>query len=101
MVANVVQFDRQKLSDVCRRYQVRKLSLFGSILRSDFQEQSDIDVLVEFEPDAHPGLRYFALEQELSELVGRQVDLNTAGFLSADFRDEVLASAEVQYDAET
>jgi predicted nucleotidyltransferase len=61
--------------------------------------ESGVDVLVEFEPDARVGLRFFALEEELSEILGRKVDLNTPGFLSDYFRDEVLAEAEVQYDA--
>lgn len=96
---NGVDFPRQPIVDFCRRNRVRKLSLFGSILREDFGPQSDIDVLVEFEPEARPGLRFFAMERELSELLGRNVDLNTPGFLSKYFRDEVLKEALVQYDS--
>ncbi|MGA2032578.1 MAG: nucleotidyltransferase family protein [Thermoguttaceae bacterium] len=88
-----------KIADFCRRHHIRKLSLFGSVLRDDFRPDSDIDVLVEFEPGARTGLAFFAMEIELSELLGRKVDLNTRGFLSKYFRDQVLNEAEVQYDA--
>ena len=99
MVLYDVKLDRQRLAEICRRYHVQRLSLFGSILRRDFSSGSDVDMLVEFEPGARLGLRYFALEQELSELVGRQVDLNTAAFLSPEYRDQVISTAVVQYDA--
>jgi uncharacterized protein len=89
----------EKIADFCRRHHIRKLSLFGSVLRDDFRPESDIDVLVEFEPDCTPGFAFFAMEHELSEMLGRKVDLNTPGFLSHYFRDEVLKEAEVQYDA--
>jgi len=87
----------EKLEEFCRGHQIRKLSIFGSALREDFREDSDLDVLVEFEPGASVGLRFFAIERELSELLGRKVDLNTPGFLGKYIRDEVLATAEVQY----
>ena len=88
-----------KVSDFCRRHHIRKLALFGSVLREDFRSDSDIDVLVEFEPGCTPGLAFFGMEIELSEMLGRKVDLNTAGFLSPHFRDRVLAEAEIQYVA--
>jgi predicted nucleotidyltransferase len=94
-----IDIPKEKIAEFCRRNHIRRLSLFGSVLRDDFGPDSDIDVLVEFEPDTHLGLRFFGLEEELSEMLGRKVDLNTAGFLSKYFRDEVLAEAEVQYDA--
>ena len=94
-----IDIPRDKIADFCRRNRIRRLALFGSVLRDDFRPDSDIDILVEFEPDARIGLRFFALEEELSEILGRKVDLNTPGFLSDYFRDEVLAEAEVQYDA--
>ena len=90
---------REKIAEFCRRHQIRKLSLFGSVLRDDFGPESDIDVLVEFEPGARTGLAFFAMERELSEMLGRKVDLNTRGFLSKYFCDRVLQEAEVQYDA--
>lgn len=94
-----VEMPHGKLVGFCRRHRIRKLSLFGSVLRDDFGPDSDIDVLVEFEPGARTGLRFFAMQEELSSILGRRVDLNTAGFLGKQFRDEVLAEAQVQYDA--
>jgi predicted nucleotidyltransferase len=67
------------------------------VLRDDFTPESDVDVLVEFEPGTRVGLRFFALERELSELLGRKVDLNTPGFLSKYFRDQVIAEAKTLY----
>ena len=88
---------KESIADFCRRYRIRRLSLFGSVLREDFGPDSDVDVLVEFEPGTRVGLKFFAIERELSEMLGRKVDLNTLGFLSKYFRDEVLAEAEDQY----
>jgi predicted nucleotidyltransferase len=90
---------REKIAEFCRRHHIRRLSLFGSVLRDDFRPDSHIDVLVEFEPGQTPGLAFFAMEIELSEILGRKVDLNMAGFLSKYFRDQVRGEAEVQYDA--
>jgi hypothetical protein len=90
---------KDRIADFCRRHSVRRFSLFGSVLREDFRPDSDIDVLVEFEPGARTGLGFFAMQDELSAILGRKVDLHTPGFLSEHFRDEVLAEAEVQYDA--
>lgn len=82
----------------CRKHHIRKLSLFGSVLRDDFRPDSDVDVLVEFKEGHAVGLiRFSGMELELSELLGRKVDLLTAGFLSPYFRDEVMAEAEAQY----
>ena len=94
-----IAIDREKLAEFCQRNHIRKFSLFGSILRDDFGADSDVDVLVEFEPGHVPGLRFFALESELSSLWGRKVDLNTPDFLSPYFRGRVLAEAEVHYVA--
>ena len=92
-----VSFDRGKLAEWCRRHHVRKLALFGSVLREDFRPDSDVDVLVEFEPGHVPGLAFFEMQEELSTLVGRRVDLSTPAFLSRYFRDQVLAEAQTQY----
>jgi len=90
----------EKVAEFCKRNRIRKLSIFGSALRGDFIPDSDIDVLVEFEPDACVGLvRLAGMEIELSEILGRKVDLNTPGFLSKYFRDKVLSEAVVHYDA--
>jgi predicted nucleotidyltransferase len=99
MVSARIAVPKEKVSDFCRRHHIRKLALFGSVLRDDFRSDSDIDVLVEFEPGCTPGLAFFGMEIELSEILGRKVDLNTAGLLSKYFRDRVLAEAEVQYVA--
>ncbi len=94
-----MQPSRDRIAEFCERHHIRKLSLFGSVLRQDFGPGSDVDVLVEFEPGHVPGFfRLFDLEEELSALFGgRKVDLRTPRDLSRYFRDEVLARAEVQY----
>ncbi len=92
-----IAIDREGIADFCRRHHIAKLSLFGSVLRDDFAPESDVDVLVEFEPGHGPGLAFFGMEDELSRMLGHRVDLNTPNFLSRYFRDEVLAEAEEQY----
>lgn len=83
----------------CRRNHIRRLSLFGSVLRDDFRPDSDIDVLVEFEPGKVPGLAFFRMQDELSQILGRTADLNTPQFISPYFRSEVLSQALVMYAA--
>jgi len=92
-----IEVPKEEIAAFCRRHHIRRLAFFGSVLREDFAPESDVDVLVEFEPGTRVGLRFFALEQELSELLGRKVDLNTPGFLSKFFRDRVIAEAETLY----
>ena len=94
-----IEIPKEKLAEFCRRNHIRRLAFFGSVLRDDFTPESDVDVLVEFEPGTRVGLRFFGMERELSEILGHKVDLNTRGFLSKYFRDEVIAEAEVLYDA--
>ena len=94
-----VHLPKDKIADFCRCHHIRKLAVFGSVLHGDSRPDSDLDILVEFEPGHVPGLAFFGMEQELSELLGRKADLNTLQFLSPYFRDEVLAEAEVQYAA--
>ena len=94
-----IDVDRDRLAEFCRRHHVRTLAFFGSVLRDDFGPDSDVDVLVEFEPGHTPGLAFFGMESELVRLLGREVDLNTPGFLSHYFRDQVLRDAEVIYEA--
>ena len=93
--------DRAALAALCRRHRIRRLSLFGSVLKGTDRPDSDIDLLVESEPGAAPGLlRLAAIEAELWDLVGgRNVDLRTAQELSQYFRDEVMRTAQVQYAA--
>lgn len=90
---------KEGIAAFCRRHHIRRLSLFGSVLRDDFRPDSDVDVLVEFEPGYAPGLAFFGMEEELAEILGRKVDLNTPGFLSPYFRSEALSAAEDQYVA--
>jgi len=93
-----ISIDREAIADFCRRRHICKLALFGSVLRDDFGPDSDIDVLVEFEPDCRVGLiRLAGMERELSEILGHKADMRTAADLSRYFRDEVVRSAEVQY----
>ena len=93
--------DTRTLSAFCRKHNIRKLSLFGSVLKGTNRPDSDIDLLVEFEPDARPTLLSMAaMEEELTFLLGgRRVDLRTPAELSRYFRDEVIHEAEVQYVA--
>lgn len=99
-MALAVDIDPVTIRTFCQRHKIRRLSFFGSVLTEDFGPESDLDVLVEFEPGQVPGLFAAAgMEQELSELLGRKVDLRTPNDLSRHFRDEVLAKAVVQYAA--
>lgn len=94
-----IAVDKSALEALCRRHGVRKLAFFGSVLRDDFRADSDVDVLVEFVPGQMVGFRFVHIQDELSDLVGRHVDLNTAKSLSKYFRDDVLRHAEVWVDA--
>lgn len=88
------------IAEFCRRNHIRELSFFGSVLGDDFSPESDVDVLVEFEPGHPVGfIRLAGIELELSAIVGRKVDLRTPADLSRYFRDEVVRSAKVQYAA--
>lgn len=88
-----IDLPKAEINHFCQRYHIRKLSLFGSVLRNDFTVDSDIDVLVEFELGKTPGLAIVKMEDELSHLLGRMVDLRTSADLSRYFRDRVLQEA--------
>lgn len=93
-----LSIDHEKIAEFCRRHHIRKLAFFGSVLREDFQADSDVDVLVEFAPGEVVGLRLLQMEEELSQLLGgHRVDLVTPKFLNRRIRDRVLAAAQVQY----
>ena len=94
-----IEISKEKIADFCRRHHIRRLALFGSVLRDDFGPESDIDVLVEFEPGTKVGLfKLYDLEQELSQILGgRKVEINTPTSLSKYFRDTVVAEAETLY----
>lgn len=94
-----IAIDRRAIADFARRYCIRRLALFGSVLRSDFRPDSDVDVLVEFESGHRVGLiRLAGIEREMSAILGRKADLRTPADLSRYFRDEVVRTAEVLYD---
>jgi hypothetical protein len=99
MIALPIQIPREAMASFCARNHIQKLSLFGSVLTPRFRDESDIDMLVEFERGRVPGLLGIAgMEIELSEMLGRKVDLRTPAELSKYFRDEVVASALPQYE---
>ena len=101
MTCHNIEIPRDWLAEFCRRNHILRLSLFGSVLRDDFAPDSDVDILVEFEPGKTPSLLTMAgLEIELGEMVKRKVDLRTPNDLSRYFRDEVLEGAALQYAAE-
>jgi hypothetical protein len=95
-----ISIDREAVSAFCRRHHIARLALFGSVLREDFRQDSDVDVLVEFQPGHVPGLHFVSMEQEFSKLLhGRRVDMVTPKFLNPRIRDQVLRSAEPLYVA--
>jgi hypothetical protein len=95
-----VHIDRDVVSAFCRRHNIKRLALFGSVLREDFGPDSDIDVLVEFQPGHVPGFKFVSIERELSTLLnGRRVDMVTPKFLNARIREHVLSTAEPLYVA--
>lgn len=97
-MANAIAIPQTALVEFCDKHHIRKLALFGSVLRDDFRPDSDIDVLVEFEPGHVPGFIGLAgMELELSEILGRRVDLNTPGFFNPTLRKRIIEEALVQY----
>ncbi|MEX0801107.1 MAG: nucleotidyltransferase family protein [Dehalococcoidia bacterium] len=95
--ARLLRVGPEAVAAFCRRHHIRRLALFGSVLTREFRPDSDLDVLVEFEPGHTPGLAFFEMEEELSRLLDRKVDLNTPQFLSPRFRETVRAEAEVVF----
>ncbi len=94
-----IDIPKEKIAEFCRNHRIRKLAFFGSVLRDDFRPESDVDVLVEFEPEARVGLIKLAgMEIELSRLLGHRAEMHTVKGLNPHFRDEVLDLAEVQYE---
>jgi len=98
MLKSRIVIPEEKLADFCKRHHIRKLALFGSVVRGDFKPDSDVDVLVEFEPGHVPGLALIRMQDELSELFGgRKVDLVTPKFLNPRIRKRIEAEAQVHY----
>ncbi len=93
---------REKIAEFCRQHHIRRLSLFGSVLRDDFGPDSDVDALVEFEPDHTPGWNIVTIEEEFGMLFGgRKVDMLNPKYVNRHLRDEILGTAELIYDKET
>ncbi len=92
-----LKVDNQRLELLCREYHVKRLAVFGSVLKGHEKPGSDLDLLVEFEAGKTPGFSYFHLQDALSHLFGQTVDLNTPAFLSRYFRDEVVRTAQNVY----
>ena len=93
-----IPLPREAIVRFCDRHHIQRLALFGSVLRDDFGPKSDVDVLVQFEPGRSPGWEFFRMQDELAELLGRRVDLNTPGFLSPYISERVLSAAETVYE---
>ena len=97
-----IEIPADRIAAFCRRNHIQRLALFGSVLRNDFTSESDVDVLVDFEPGQTPGLEFFNMQDELSEMLGRQVDLYTFKGIENSrnwlLREEILNSVEVQYE---
>jgi len=95
-----IEVSENRIREFCEEQRIRRLAFFGSVLRDDFRADSDVDVLIEFEPGERVGFfRLARVQDELSEIIGRQVDLSTVGMLSPYLRDEVLSEAEPVYVA--
>jgi len=94
-----ITLDERAIAEFCRRHHIRKLSLFGSVLTDRFRPDSDVDVLVEFEPGKTPGFEFFRMADDLEAMLGRRVDLTTPNGLSKYIRDRVLSQAQTVYAA--
>ena len=97
-MAFAIAIDEDAIAAFCRRYNVERLSLFGSVLRDDFGDRSDVDVLVEFEHGRVPGLGFFTMQEELGRILRHPVDLSTPQFLGADIRARVVDEAAVIHE---
>ena len=97
-----IDISREEIAGFCQRNGIKRLALFGSVLRDDFTAESDVDVLVEFEPGKTPGLEFITMQDELSEIYGRKVDLHTFRGVESNpnwlLRKEILSSAEAVYE---
>ena len=95
-----IRVDQEEIAEFCQRHHIRRLAFFGSVLRDDFRADSDVDVLVEFEPEYRLGLfDLMRMQQEFSEMIGREADFRTPEDLGRYMRDRVINESEVQYAA--
>ncbi len=99
LIKSRIKVPKRRLTEFCREHHIRKLAFFGSVLKPEYSPESDIDVLVEFEPGHIPGFAMVAMEDELAQLLGRKVDLRTPKDLSRYFREQVVREAKVAYEA--
>ncbi|MBK8906167.1 MAG: nucleotidyltransferase family protein [Anaerolineaceae bacterium] len=99
MLDQNISISEEAIREFCQRHKIKHLAFFGSILGPDFKPESDVDVLVEFEPGYVPGFEFFSMQEELSEIIGRPVELHTPNFLSPHFRENVIKEAQVLYAA--
>lgn len=97
-MSSQVEIPRTEIEQICERYRIVRLAVFGSAISEDFGPDSDVDILVEFEAGHTPGFGFARLQRELSGILGRQVDLHTCRSLSRYFRDEVIQQSEVVYE---
>ena len=98
MNMSTIELTPQQIEAFCQKHHIRSLAFFGSVVREDFGPHSDVDVLVQFEPGHIPGFDFFLIEAELSRLMRRKVDLQTANFLSPEIRQSALAEAVTAYE---
>lgn len=99
MLPGLPNLDAAAIAALCRRHHIRRLAIFGSALRSDFGPDSDVDILVEFEPDARIGFDFITIKDELESLLGRPVDLLTPNSIRTAYRDSILSTAQDLYVA--
>ena len=99
MTMHGIEIPRERIAAFCQANGIRRLALFGSVIHGDFRPESDIDILVEFHPGVRVGLAFIRMQDELSALLGRTVDLHTPASLSKYFREAVLSEAETLYVA--
>lgn len=97
MLNQNVSIPEKAIRDFCQRHKIKNLAFFGSILGPDFRPESDVDILVEFESGYVPGFDFFSMQEELTEIIGRPVELHTPNFLSPHFRENVIKEAQVFY----
>lgn len=98
MNMDAIALTPDQIKAFCQKYHIHSLAFFGSVVRDDFRPDSDVDVLVEFDPAHIPGFQFFTIQAELSRLIGRRVDLQTKSFLSAEVRQTALEEAVVAYE---
>jgi predicted nucleotidyltransferase len=98
MITDTIGLTTRQIEAFCQKHHIHSLAFFGSVVRDDFGPHSDVDVLVEFEPGHIPGYEFFLIEAELSKLMGRKVDLQTANFLSPEIRKSALSEAVTAYE---